>query len=114
MQVGRLLLSKLVLHVGGVFDKPDLFRGAPRVVFFHRHGQRLGQEPEGNSGHEGDDAGDDVAQPPGPDPAGVVRGDGHSLCGETRALLAQAAGCSFLEKSCVFETFYGFLILPHI
>lgn len=83
MQVGRLLLSELVLQVRGVFDKPDLFRGAPRVVFFHGHGQRLGQEPEGNRGHEGDDAGDDVAQPPGPDPAGVVRGDGHSLCGET-------------------------------
>lgn len=82
-QVCWLLWSELVFHVGRVPNKADVVRAAAQVVFRHRHGQRLGQEPERNSRNEGDDAGNDVAKPPGPDPAGVVRLDSHSVYRET-------------------------------
>lgn len=82
-QVWWLLRPELVLHVGRVLDEANVVRAAAQVVFHHRNGQRLGQEPERNSRNEGDDAGNDVAEPPGPDPAGVVRLDGHGVYRET-------------------------------
>lgn len=82
LQVGRLLLSELVLQVWGVCDEPGLLWRAAEIVFVHRDGQRFGQEPKGNGRYERDDTGDEVTQPPRPHPAGVVRGDSQSFCAE--------------------------------
>lgn len=51
-------------------------------------GQGARQEPEGDGGQQGDDPGDEVAQPPGPHPAGVCRGDGDALCGSSGRLIS--------------------------
>ena len=74
-----------MLHGRGIFDEPGLLWSAAGVVFIHGYRQRLGQEPERNRGHESDGAGDEVAQPPCPHPAGITGRDGHSLCQEKRS-----------------------------
>ena len=45
-----------------------------------RYGQRAGQKPEWNGREQGDDPGYEVAQPPGPHPAGICWGDGDGFC----------------------------------
>lgn len=64
-----------------VFDEAGLLRGASVRPPRPRQGQRARQEPERDGGQQGDDPGDEVAQPPGPHPAGVSGGDGDALCG---------------------------------
>lgn len=45
-----------------------------------RHGQGAGQKPEWDGREQGDGPSYEVAQPPGPHPAGVCRGYGDSFC----------------------------------
>lgn len=86
MQVGRLFWSELVLHCWGVFDKSGLLRSAADIVFMDRHWQWFRQEPKWYSRHEGDGTSNEVSQPPCPDPAGIARGDSHSVCVGIRIL----------------------------
>lgn len=66
-----------------VFDEAGLLWSEPVRPPRPRHGQGTRQEPERDGGQQGDDPGDEVAQPPGSHPAGVCRGDGDALCGSS-------------------------------
>lgn len=65
-----------------------------------RPGQRqgAGQKPERDGGQQGDDPCDEVAQPPGPHPASVCRGDGDALCvGGGRMMRFKSVPTSYRE-----------------
>lgn len=65
----------LVLHKGGVFDETCLLWRALLRAPGPRHGQGAGQKPEWDGREQGDDPSYEVAQPPGPHPAGICWGD---------------------------------------
>ena len=70
----------LVLQKRRVFNETCLLRRALLWAPGPRHGQGTGQKPERDGRQEGDDPGYEVAQPPGPHPAGICWGDGDSFC----------------------------------
>lgn len=73
----RWLFSSVFMPaVRRVCDDAGLFScGVPREPEVCWHGQRLGQEPERDGREQGDGSCYDEAQPPGPHPAGISRGD---------------------------------------
>lgn len=74
----------------GHLDEAAVFRRIPVLhqIFFSllccaplwARQQRARQEPEGDGRQQGDDPGYEVAQPPGPHPASVCRGDADAIC----------------------------------
>lgn len=63
-----------------VFNETCLLWCALLWAPWPRHGQGTGQKPERDGRQEGDDPGYEIAQPPGPHPAGICWGDGDSFC----------------------------------
>lgn len=63
-----------------VFNESRLLRGALVWALGPRSRQGAGQEPKWDGRQEGNDPSYEVAQPPGPHPAGICWGDGDGFC----------------------------------
>lgn len=98
-ETGVVFGGILVLLGRRVFDEARLLGRALLRPPRPGQGQGAGQKPERDGGQQGDDPCDEVAQPPGPHPASVCRGDGDALCvGGRRMLRFKSVPTSYWES----------------
>lgn len=83
--------------------------------------QRTRQKPKGNGRQQGDEPGYEVAQPPGPHPSSVCRGDGDAICigrrGSGKCMCNSQIHLNGIKQGCEVgegQPLYKYLVGKHV